>query len=298
MDLHKREGTIAFAAEYPLEVHDIVSKFTDYDFLIGLIAIRDQRYRDFFKENRNSGRYRIVDSGIFEDPQNPPTNTRLLNISLDLGADEVVPTDWINDCEATLRSMEEFLALSDTFPFKIQGVVQGKSLKEWMECLIEYNENPRVDVIGLTYFEVPDELKQIGLQHYGVPDIAEAARVHLLHLIHAGVWCDASGEYYLDKPLSKPIHLLGCRHCKALPYYRNYPLVRSIDTSFAVQLGVECQPLTMDAVKPELKVQFGGTLIRAQKALVASNVMRFRELCRGTESPTSWMFTDRVAEFS
>jgi hypothetical protein len=215
-----------------------------------------------------------------------------LTVSLDLKADEVVPTDYINDFTRTIRSMEEFLSLSSDFPFKIQGVVQGKSLIEWMRCLEWYNANPRVDVIGITYFDVPEDLKD-KVYHYGVPDIAEAARLHLIHLIHAGVWWTDEG-WKVGTPLQKPIHLLGCRHCRALTYYRNYPLIRSIDTSFPVQLGVEGRPLTLDAVKPEFKVQFSSDVVRSQKALISQNTLRFLELCRGREI-TRWDLTDRMA---
>jgi hypothetical protein len=299
-----------FAAEYPLSVHDIVKSLTDYDFLIALTAMRDPRYRDLFRRDRDPRRYRIVDSGIFEDPSNPITPQKQLAIALELDADEVVPIDAINDCDQTLKLMREFLGLAETFPFKVQGVVQGKSLKEWLRCFWELHDNPRVDVIGLTYFEVPRDLREAGMSDFGVPDMTEVARLTLLNLVMGGLGVkptfDEQGvvvdshvtgwELEYKGPVTKPIHLLGCRHCRALRHYAAYPLVRSIDTSFPVQLGVEGRPLHLDSPKSEFKVNFGADLVRAERCLIGMNTLRFLTLCRGKDDSPLWEVTDRIAQ--
>ena len=305
--LLKVPNELQIACEYPITLHEMVYEWTDFDFLIGLTAIRDQKYRDFFKGNRPENRYRVVDSGVYEDPKNPPTCEKLLNIAMQLEADEVVPTDLINDCSSTLRNMSYFLGLAEQFPFKIQGVVQGRSLKEWLYCFQEFHDNPRVDVIGITYFEVPEDIKQMGMTDFGVKDPAEAARLTLLNLIAGGLGVNLydhqdpgvpSQLYYeMRGPLKKPIHLLGLRDCRAIPYYRLMPFVRSIDTSFPVQLSIEGRSLHWDSLKPQLRVQFDATeFVRAEKALVVQNVTRFSDMCRKPYMDAYWHLADRKAE--
>jgi hypothetical protein len=279
-----------------------VNEFTDFDFLIGLTAIRDVKYREMFVAERPPHRYRVVDSGIFEDPQNPPTNRKLLDIATTLDADEVIPTDFLNDMERTIHGMETFLEMSDDFPFAIQGVVQGKSLREWLYCFQWMEENPRVDVIGVSYCEIPHDMRGV-LTDFGIGDESETARLALINLLSGGLGVsadlsltgDARFEFIHRGPLKKPIHLLGLRSPKAIPHYRIHPLIRSIDTSFAVQLGVEGRPLHMGSVKPHFKMNFGGELVRAERALIANNVCRFLELCRGVENSMSWESLDRLS---
>jgi len=298
--LSNTPGKIHYAAEYPLAVHDRVAPLTDFDFLIGLIAQRDYKYRDFYKNNRDSDRYRIVDSGVFEDPQNPPTPSELHRIAVNLEADEVVPTDIINDCKETLRLLREFLNISQNFPFKIQGVVQGATLYEWLYCFWKMHDNPRVDVIGLTYFEVPADLKESGMANFGVSDTAEQARLTLLCLVLAGIGvADFGQDQFVPKlihrsPAIKPIHLLGCRHCRSISIYRMFPIIRSIDTSFAIQLGMEGKPLLPDSKKSEMKVNFKAIPIRAEEALITENCLRFLQLCQGHEEARFWETLNRM----
>lgn len=308
-ELRSEIGSLHFAAEYPVSIHNTVSELTDFDFLIALIAMREGSYRELFKKEKFPNRYRIVDSGIFEDPDNPITTAEHIRTAEALEADEIVAIDLINDCYSTLKYMDELLAVSSSFPFKIQGVVQGRTLKEWLYCYKEMASNPRVDVIGLAYFDVPEDLKGIELP-FGVPDAAEQARLVLLHLIAAGMGVDShlfkeeSGDAFrsdrehlvhkysrFDLP-RKPIHLLGIRHPRALRYYRQYPFIRSIDTSFPVQLGIEGRGFNLDSTKPKFRMNFKGELVRGELSLVAQNLMRFRELCRGEENPQTWAIAD------
>ena len=296
-NLDCRSNRIHIAAEYPISVHDVVSEFTDFDFLIATIAGKNSSYRDLFKQDRRYNRYRVVDSGIFEDPQNPITPTRQVDISLDLDADEVVIIDHLNDCAKTLNSLYEFMNLAPSFPFKIQGVVQGKSLLEWLYCYDVMEKHPRVDVIGVSYCEVPTDLADV-MTDFGVNDSAETARLTLLGLIAGGMGAQKteSGklEFYHRGPIQKPLHLLGLRTPRAIPYYRTMPFCRSLDTSFPVQLGVEGRPLHLGSPKPEYKVNFVADVIRAEKSLIAENVMRFLRLCRGEEDFCVWEATDRL----
>jgi len=291
-ELWSPSGTLAWAAEYPVCAASFVQRFTDFDFLIALIMDRDEKYRSLFLED-NGGRYRILDSGIFEDPQNPIDNKTLLRWAYEANVDEVVAIDLINDCTGTLDRLNDFLAMDSQFPFKVQGVVQGSTLSEWLYCYEEMVNNPRVDVIGLAYFDTPDDLKGKCLDF--TPDEAENARLTLLQLIAGGIACTGwDGEIYRSVPKIKPIHLLGIRHPQAIKYYRQYPFIRSIDTSFPVQLGIEGHPFDLDAKKPFYKMNFGAELNRASSTIAAENCFRFAKLCHGREDVESWELFDRL----
>jgi len=290
--LNNIPGQLQWAAEYPTCAAEFVRRFTDFDFIIALIADRDEKYRNLFLNVED--RYRILDSGIFEDPQNPIDNKTLLRWAYELKVDEVVAIDLINDCEGTLDRLDDFLAMDKEFPFKVQGVVQGSTLDEWLYCYEEMVNNPRVDVIGLAYFDTPDDLKGKCLDF--TPDEAENARLTLLQLIAGGITYDYKLKQLNRKaPKIKPIHLLGIRHPIAIKYYRQYPFIRSIDTSFPVQLGIEGHPFDLDAKKPFYKMNFGAELNRASSTIAGENSFRFSKLCHGKEETETWEMFDRLA---
>lgn len=296
-ELRAESGTLYFATEYPISALDCVEELTDFDFLIGLMAIRSRDYKYLFTNHRPLNRYRIVDSGIFEDPKNPPTTIELCDVAYQLEADEVVMTDYIGECQKTIDACEEFMEVSRDFPFKIMGVPQGQTLEEWFDCYNYFVKHPRVDVIGLTYFKHPPSLEEVGMTNFRIQNGPEAARLALLHLL-AGSFYEfrySGGEVrsHLYNKIQKPIHILGLGTCHALPYYRQLPFVRSIDTSFPIQLAMEGRALRLDSIKSKFKVNFIADVIRAEKALIAINLQRFHQLCHGTADPRLWEVIDR-----
>lgn len=295
-NLQAQPGYLHYAAEYPIDVHTVVSELADYEFLIGLIAMRSPKYKELFIQERRPDRYRIVDSGVFEDQENCPSALKLLEIALELDADEVVAVDVIGDRDGTLRAVDEFLSLEEDFPFKIMAVPQGANWEEWFDCYNEFIQNPRIDVIGVTYYKHPAGLEEVGIANFGIPNRYEAARLALLHLLAGGFNLKSTHNTICEK-IRKPIHILGLGQLKAIRYYRQFPFVRSIDTSFPVQSAMEGRPLFMNAPKPEFKVNFSAEVLRAEKALIAENVFRFVRYCHGIDELEVWEVIDRLTPY-
>lgn len=295
-------GILHFAAEYPISVHDTVSELTDYEFLIALIAVRKRNYKELFIQERRPDRYRIVDSGIFEDSENPLSATKLYETALELDADEVVAVDHIGEKQKTLDAVGEFLDLDSEFPFKVMAVPQGKDFIEWFECYDDFLMEPKIDVIGLTYYKHPAGLEEVGMKNFQIDNKYEAARLALLHLLAGGTMLTNCGLNVKEQfgvgvhTISKPIHILGCGHPRAIQYYRQFPFVRSIDTSFPVQLGIEGRAFHLDSLKPKFKMNFNADLVRAEKSLIAENTLRFAMLCKGRNEAELWETVDRLAQ--
>jgi hypothetical protein len=169
---------------------------------------------------------------------------------------------------------------------------------EWLYCYDQFASNPRVDVIGLAYFDVPKDLKEAKTSNFDVPDEAEAARLTLLQLIQGGMGARLNFknelEIYYRGPVNKPIHILGLRHFKALKFYKALPSVRSIDTSFATQLGVEGRILRPNSIKPSFKVNFIATPNLTESILMRQNQYRFQQYSHSQTDSFPWEEIDSL----
>jgi len=235
-----------------------LTALTDIDFVIGPMCKKFPKYFDFYKRQVRRGRYVILDNGAFEGEL--LTDKDLLEMAEELCPTEIVAPDVIGDRQGTKERVDTFLKALDAShigtSLKVQACPQGRTMKDWMDSYKELSAIERIDVLGITYAEhlgcSPKNFEGI----YGVVR-AEAARLEIIHKL--------VGE---DKLVwQKPHHLLGLYDLHALPWYSQYPFVRSIDTSFPVACGRDLIRMHWTTKKPrsfsadDYELEFSGERI-------------------------------------
>jgi len=268
--MNKRSLDVALEA--PNCLIDPIRFLTDYDFVIGSQYLKDEQYRDslgMFPCNRHV----ILDSGAFEAETLPMD--KFIELSTKVCADEVVVPDVPGDAHQNLILWDEFCSKRERLtpkPPLIQAVPTGATFGDIVANYRILANDPVVDVVGLSY-HLLEELPDSNDHHCHVYDLEprEECRLGLIH------WLLTHGWLRTDKPH----HLLGLTDCRALPIYRSYPWIRSIDTSLPVQVGlVDSAQLEWNSKKPTARVDYGKNYNDPHPLSVAvSNCRTFRKWC-------------------
>jgi len=159
--------------------------------------LKDNKYASFYNKNG----YVIVDNGVFETGK-PLTAKRLLQLCLQIGAQEIVLPDFFFDAKKTLHVVESFLDKFGVRPngVKLCAVIQGDCFKTFYDCYLRLCDLP-IDVIG-----VPKT-------------IIFADRISVL------------SEIQKELDLRKEYHCLGIKHVNELEHLSKLNFIRSCDTS-------------------------------------------------------------------
>jgi len=262
---------IQLAFEKPLVLLKEAGTQSDYLFAISTVARKSPEYLEAHRIENRGGRYLILDNGAFEESRPVDTET-LLDLAEELEADEVVAPDWLSDgdrtTQETLRFIEKLKKRGKLRDCKVQVCIQGRSVPLWLDCYNQLASRDDVDVIGLTYWKVPDDLGEV-LSYFGKMDRMEQGRLFLIHKL--------IGERFM---VNKPHHLLGLCSVLGLEWYRNYANIRSLDTSLPITVGLEEELLTHQTEKPREKLDFLRREVTSrQRYAVVSNCAMLRQLC-------------------
>lgn len=174
--------------------------------------MREQRYRDYY--NSCYG-YKILDNGEAEGLRMRPRE--LMEMAVQLGADEVVVPDHLGNCDKTIELAKDFQRTARKYPgFNFMGVLQGQTHAEYMKCFMELSMLPYITTIG-----IPRNIcKVLG---------SKWARVALAEMI-----ADSYDSHM------RPYHALGATSwIREVAALSEIPIFRSIDTSLPVVLGLE-----------------------------------------------------------
>lgn len=257
----KYKNKILAAYELPICLIRDPDIKTSFDFAIATVAQKSQKYFDIHRKENRGNRYLVLDNGAFEEPE-PIDNNTLLDIAEELKADEIVVPDFIGSAQKTMFAMGDFLGKfrkRDSLQnCKIQGVIEGANLNAVMECYRYFLDLDEVDVIGLPYWRLPESCEAENGCFGNIAGLG-GRRLYLTHhLISQKIFH------------KKPFHLLGLCYSRALDWYRNYPMIRSIDTSLPVITGLKGQLLARRIPKPKEKLEFlkEDVTSRQRKAIV------------------------------
>lgn len=192
-----------------------LGKYNDYSFCLAHLALQDKAYVDYY---RNTPGYKVVDNSIFElsKPLSYPDIIKAANI---LNANEVVAPDSFQDGPKTIKAAEDFLkyfkATNLVGKYKVMGVVQGSNIPSWVNCFMWMEQNPLIDVIGISY---------VGCASFATHPTDSRVRAVQYASEHVKA--------------SKPLHLLGIGgNPLEVNLYKNFSIVRSCDTSIPVVDG-------------------------------------------------------------
>ena len=251
---------------------------TQGDFLLALShLIKLDEETEYEKAVKESGMKIYLDNGLFENKTPEPLED-LFKKAKKVGAVCVFAPDLLYDADGTRKLVEEAIKLRDEKydELKIAAVVQANNWLEYMTLLEEFNENPGIDMIGLSILSVPHVYEPLLNEH----NITEA-RLNLLQKM-----LTEEGRIKW-----KPVHLLGLGDSyKDVKYAAQYcPWVVSNDTSSAFWNAVQGKRINPDGSveggKTGVEVDFNTDQLSAETlALVQENINNVKELIYGTKS--------------
>jgi len=238
---------------------DKISILGDIDFCLAPY-LKYKRYKEYFKKSK---KYIIIDHGVAEDMRIPAKT--YVNRAISIGANEIIVPDKIGDYRESMKLKEQFLSkfysVLKKNNIKIMGVVQGKTIHEYMQYLLELEKDKRIDVIG-----VPFRMNYAKFNNTTKDENHALNRLMFL---------------FATMPISKPIHLLGSN----LPYElvtvieAHIHNVRSCDSKLMARYGLNNKIWKYsDRRKPKKKLYITDKLSDEQISCAITNIKKIQEV--------------------
>lgn len=219
----------------------------------------------------------VLDNGLFENHVPEPLQS-LIKKAIKINATHFFVPDMLYDTKGTKESLQNAILtvkkmkknLSKeklkNFP-KIAAVVQADNDKDYWKQLREFNQNPEVEMIGLSILAIPKSFKR-NIRKY---DITKS-RMYLLRKMKQET--KAFGYKW------KPCHLLGLGNSYEDVFYaaKHCPFVVSNDTSSAFWNGVQRKSLVgknceVSGGKTKIPVDFNFKIITSlQQDKIQKNI--------------------------
>jgi hypothetical protein len=201
----------------------------------------DNPYANYYKKQREKGRFIILDNGAFE------CEAQGVGVGIDACLDaaeiiqpnEIIAEDVLYSGEQTLESTKRFIERMNERgmlqKYSIMAVVQGHTRDEWLTCLNRLMDMREVNTIGLSKLSVP-------ISFLGEKESSGCVARSRVECVETIAKCYG---WELNDPQTslcgKRFHLLGGDNW--LPWeikqQTQYPWIRSNDSSAAVWYGMQ-----------------------------------------------------------
>jgi len=126
-----------------------------YQLCLAHLYLEYAQYRRAYQEMSTDGKHHVILDNSVHELRTPLDFETLKCILAELGPQEVVLPDFIDDAEATYTSgCRRLEALADS-QLSVMFVPQGRNLKEWLDCLLKFCRDAEAakPVIGLTRYK-------------------------------------------------------------------------------------------------------------------------------------------------
>lgn len=194
---------------------------SDLHFALGHIARESESYRAYFRQLSLAGEHVMLDNGVWELGSPMPVE-EYLDIVRDILPLEVYGPDHLYNPDKTLEDTIRFAMklrqaklYSNGVPIRVVGVVQGRTLDEWLGCYEAWVKSKWVDTIAIPVLLLDDFCEDVDSKwRWGM------TRLRLMQSVL---------KHYGD--FEKPIHLTGIDYPFELgaEVYK-HPNVRSNDS--------------------------------------------------------------------
>lgn len=221
---------LAFIA--PICALNEISSLGDIEFCLAPY-LKNNKYREYFNNASRKRRYIIIDNGIAEAVLIP--SKELVNEAISIKAKEIIIPDVIGDYKASMRKnkrfLEEFYPILKKNKIKIQGVIQGNTIYQYIRNVLELEDDNRVDIIGIPF-----------RMHYAKFNNTTKEENHMWNRLMFLQCCQ----------IDKPIHLLGNNLSIELLWASK---VRSCDSKLMARYGMNNKVWNFDDLtKPKKKL--------------------------------------------
>ena len=223
---------------------------------------------EYEKAIKEAGLPIILDNGCFEKGY-PDGIDALINKAQKINAAGVFMPDWLYDNERTNAAIDNFIYVRDkmwpNFKPWLGAIIQADSLSQYLKDYKEYNNNPDISVIGLSYLAIAKCLeKEKSIRDKGITNLRKAMMTKM----------------FAEEMPKKPLHLLGIGES-----YEDVLMASQLnavniynDSSICFQAGLLGNSFTSLALKegkPKNKVDFEMINIGAGKEALIRNNIKF-----------------------
>jgi hypothetical protein len=213
--------------ELPLDLMKYAYKWNDYDYCLPHLIDKYSEYKEFFYYSRTHGnRFIIMDNGLFEGVLHT-TEDLLEKINLVRPDIFIVPDAW-NDSNTTLVNAKSWMInYKQHLPegVNLMAVCQGNDMTE---LTTTYQT-----LVDLGYTHIAFNHSSIAYQHeYTGMDHLKASMYGRMEFIRRLVASGTIRKSYYH-------HLLGCSLPQEFMSYKDWPFIKSVDTSNPILVGAE-----------------------------------------------------------
>ena len=236
-----------------LELMDLGNRY----FCLSQIYLRNEEYRNFFKQKVAEGKWVTLDNGAGD--HETVTREQVLEIARELQPSELIPLDILFNSSETLENLEWTIEQMENDPLlkdvEIFACPQGENLAKWLFC---YNEMSKLAIPFVVS-------KSTG----GDVGIARDRNQMFSYLKKANL-------------LKKPLHFLGAGEPWEFEMYLDNEFVRSTDSCFTVWGGMNDQVFGTDDYEriPTPKDYFEREITQEQMPNVIANILYMNNLTK------------------
>jgi hypothetical protein len=257
--------------ELPLSLMHNAYKWNDYDYCLPHLIDQYDQYRTFFQKSRLDKRFIIMDNGLFEGVTHT-TEDLLEKINLVRPDVFIVPDAW-NDANTTLVNAKSWIInYKKHIPegVNLMAVCQGNDMGELVTTY-----QTLVD-IGYTHIAFNHSSIAYRKEYDGSMSNLKSQMYGRMEFIRRLVQSGAIRKTYYH-------HLLGCSLPQEFMSYRDWPFIKSVDTSNPILVGAENQRYTDNGIlwKPKEKLEhYFEKDLSGQIEDIIFNVQQFRSFIK------------------
>jgi hypothetical protein len=237
-----------------------VSSLGNIEFCLAPYALKDKKYKQYFIDAKEKGRYVIMDNGVAENDL--IDDNKMTDLAIEMKVDELVIPDTIGNYEKTIQQREEFLIKYyyklKKSNIKLQSVIQGNTYSEYLCDYEQLEQNEFIDVIGIPF----------RMDYCWANDANSREQNGCFNRV-LFVATVANGR--------KPIHLLGCNCSKEIFLFNEVSRIRSMDSKLMCRYGKAKRIYdSEDTEKPTEKIYINDKLTKAQIKCAVKNIIKLK----------------------
>jgi len=255
--------------EVPLSLLEQSRSFNSFDYCLSFLLDKYPVYKDFFIKSRELGRTVFLDNSVFELEKAALLEDFYKAILLIKPTYYIIP-DVLENCEATIKNIEDWCFKYGSINGLKIGVVQGKTFEELVQCYRACDKLCDVVAISFDYSyyltTVPESVGTIE-ERYSRGRIKFIQALVRLGIINHNKWH----------------HCLGCYTPQEMLSYKTYTFIKSVDTSNPIVHAIKGIRYTPYGLKIKEKMKMcdlmGVLPEQINQELLNYNISMFKEFC-------------------
>jgi len=225
---------------------------------------KDEKYLDYFIEEKKKGRFVIVDNGIAENKL--IKLDKMIEYAFKIKASEFIIPDVIGDKKKSDNMRKDFLnkyyKIFKDKGIRLMGVIQGSTFEEYLKSFEEINNDKRIDVIG-----IPFRMKFYKFDSVNKDILHSLNRLTFLH--------------FIKNKVIKDIHCLGCNSIAELIELNKIKQVRSCDSKIICRYSMIFRSISpSDISKPVDRVDIEKGICKQGISFAKTQIKRLNTLLK------------------